>query len=59
MSIAGAACRYRALGIATAEQVTADVKRSQRTAQHKANRNRLRVEMNANVNRNLPRNVTY
>ena len=59
MSAMAAACRYHALGIATGDKLTADVKRTQRMAYNKANRNRLRVEMNANVNRNLPRNVTY
>lgn len=51
--------RYRMLGIATDVTPEKDAKRQQQRAQRKFDRLRLNTELRANVNRNLPRNVTY
>ncbi|CAL8468832.1 g8373 [Coccomyxa elongata] len=51
--------QYRLLGIGTQTEPTNEVKRQQRNALKKFERMRLRTEMRANVNRNLPRNVPY
>lgn len=47
------------LGIATDVTPEKDAKRQQQRAQRKFDRLRLNTELRANVNRNLPRNVTY
>ncbi len=50
--------RYRALGVAVKEPEDKEEKRVQRLAK-RFDRISMRTAMRGNVNRNLPRNVTY
>ena len=51
-------CRYRSLGIGTSQPEDVEIKRVQKL-QKRFDRLHLKNAMRSNVNRNLPKNVTY